>query len=197
MTFLVKISSITVRYLIKMIGSIYQSGYKREGEKMKNIEDASVFIVLHQLLHLSKYQAMKRMETLGLKPSQAGILFVLNCEGRISQRQLAEKIGIKPPSMTVALRKLEERGYIVKEQDGKDQRIIRIELSERGKECIGDLNEIMADMGEMLYQGIRPEERMLFRRLILEMRENLLNSKDFKGMDLGAIIEKTMESNKG
>ena len=45
----------------------------------------------------------------------------------------------------------------MKEQDGKDQRIIRIELSERGKECIGDLNEIMADMEEMLYQGIRPE----------------------------------------
>ena len=28
---------------------------------MKNIEDASVFIVLHQLLHLSKYQAMKEI----------------------------------------------------------------------------------------------------------------------------------------
>ncbi len=42
---------------------------------MKNIEDASVFIVLHQLLHLSKYQAMKRMETLGLKPRQGSSSF--------------------------------------------------------------------------------------------------------------------------
>lgn len=100
---------------------------------MKNIEDDSVFIMMHQLLHLSKYQAMKRMETLGLKPSQAGILFILNCEGELSQRGLADKIGIKPPSMTVALRKLEERGYIRREQDGKDQRIVRIRLSEKGK----------------------------------------------------------------
>lgn len=28
----------------------------------------------------------------------------------------------------------------------------------------------MKDMEEMLYQGITPEERMLLRRLILEMR---------------------------
>ena len=158
---------------------------------MKNVEDASVFIVLHQLLHLSKYQAMKRMETLGLKPSQAGILFILNCEGELSQRSLADKIGIKPPSMTVALRKLEERGYIRREQDEKDQRIVRIRLSEKGRECIESLKGIMSDMEEVLYQGITSEEMMLFRRLVLEMRENLLASKDFKGMDFKTIIEKT------
>lgn len=158
---------------------------------MKNVEDASVFIVLHQLLHLSKYQAMKRMEIFGLKPSQAGILFILNCEGELSQRSLADKIGIKPPSMTVALRKLEERGYIRKEQDEKDQRIVLIRLSEKGRECIESLKGIMSDMEEVLYQGITPEEMMLFRRLVLEMRENLLASKDFKGMDFKTIIEKT------
>ena len=158
---------------------------------MKNVEDASVFIVLHQLLHLSQYQAMKRMEILGLKPSQAGILFILNCEGELSQRSLADKIGIKPPSMTVALRKLEERGYIRKEQDEKDQRIVLIRLSEKGRECIESLKGIMSDMEEVLYQGITPEEMMLFRRLVLEMRENLLASKDFKGMDFKTIIEKT------
>ncbi|MCI8796721.1 MAG: MarR family transcriptional regulator, partial [Dorea sp.] len=114
-----------------------------------------------------------------------------NCEGELSQRSLADKIGIKPPSMTVALRKLEERGYIRKEQDEKDQRIVLIRLSEKGRECIESLKGIMSDMEEVLYQGITPEEMMLFRRLVLEMRENLLASKDFKGMDFKTIIEKT------
>ena len=158
---------------------------------MKNTEDASAFIVMHQLMHLSRYHAVLRMEDMELNPSQAGILFILNSHGRLSQRQLAQKIGITPPSMTVTLRKLEELGFIHKEPDEKDQRIIRIRLSEAGKECIEKLKSIMDEMEEILYQGIRPEERMLFRRLILEMRENLLNSKDFKGMDFKAIIEKT------
>lgn len=158
---------------------------------MKKLDDASVFIIMHQLLHLSKYQAMKRMEDVGLKPSQAGVLFVLNCEGRLSQRELAEKIGITPPSMTVALRKLEDQGYIVKEPDKEDQRVIRILLSDKGKECIEELKGIMESMEELLFQGISPEEKMFFRRLILEMRKNLLKSKDFKDMDMRTIIEKT------
>ncbi|MGF0031738.1 MarR family winged helix-turn-helix transcriptional regulator [Bariatricus sp. SGI.154] len=158
---------------------------------MKKLDDASVFIIMHQLLHLSKYQAMKGMEDVGLKPSQAGVLFVLNCEGKLSQRELAEKIGITPPSMTVALRKLEDQGYIVKEPDKEDQRIIRILLSDKGKECIEELKGIMESMEELLFQGISPEEKMFFRRLILEMRKNLLKSKDFKDMDMRTIIEKT------
>ncbi len=158
---------------------------------MKNTEDTSAFIVMHQLMHLSRYHAVLRMEDMELNPSQAGILFILNSHGRLSQRQLAQKIGITPPSMTVTLRKLEELGFIHKEPDEKDQRIIRIRLSEAGKECIEKLKSIMDEMEEILYQGFSVEEKLLFRRLLLAMRENLLNSKDFKGMDFKAIIEKT------
>ena len=158
---------------------------------MKNTEDTSAFIVMHQLMHLSRYHAVLRMEDMELNPSQAGILVILNSHGRLSQRQLAQKIGITPPSMTVTLRKLEELGFIHKEPDEKDQRIIRIRLSEAGKECIEKLKSIMDEMEEILYQGFSVEEKLLFRRLLLAMRENLLNSKDFKGMDFKAIIEKT------
>lgn len=159
---------------------------------MKNTEDASAFIVMHQLMHLSRYHAVLRMEDMELNPSQAGILFILNSHGRLSQRQLAQKIGITPPSMSVTLRKLEELGFIHKEPDEKDQRIIRIRLSETGEECIEKLKSIMDEMEEILYQGFSVEEKLLFRRLLLAMRENLLKSKDFKGMDFKAIIEKTV-----
>lgn len=158
---------------------------------MKNIEDVSSFIVMHQLMHLSRYQTVKRMEDMELNPSQAGILFILNSQGRLSQRELAQKIGITPPSMTVTLRKLEERGFIKKEPDERDQRILRICLSSAGEECIERLKSIMEDMEEILYRGFSVEERLLFRRLLLAMRENMLGSKDFKGMDFKTIIEKT------
>lgn len=158
---------------------------------MKNIGDASIFIVMHQLMHLSRYHAAMRMEDMELNPSQAGILFILNGHGRLSQRQLAQKIGITPPSMTVALRKLEELGFIQKEPDDKDQRIIRIRLSENGKDCIERLKSILEEMEEILYQGFSVEERLLFWRLLLAMRGNLLDSKEFQGMDFKAIIEKT------
>lgn len=158
---------------------------------MKDIDDASAFIVMHQLMHLSRYHAVRRMEYMNLNPSQAGILFILNGHGRLSQRQLAEKIGITPPSMTVTLRKLEELGYIRKEPDECDQRIIRICLSDAGRDCIGRLECIMEEMETILYKGFSVEERLLFRRLLLAMRENMLETRDFKGLDLKSILKKT------
>ena len=72
----------------------------------------STFFSVFQLMKFMQYQSMKRMEKMDLKPSQAGVLFSLKHWGEQSQKQLAERVGITPPSMTVALRKMEEKGYV-------------------------------------------------------------------------------------
>lgn len=93
---------------------------------MKNDNDVPVFMLMHQIVHLGRYRAMKEMTSFELKPNQVGILFILECKGKLSQKELAAKIGVTPPSMTVALRKLEEQGFIVREPDEEDQRVVRI-----------------------------------------------------------------------
>lgn len=158
---------------------------------MKDEKDLSIFIILHQIVHMSKYQEIKKTEALGIKPGQAVILFMLGCKGGLSQKQLAQEIGITPPSMTVALRKMEESGFILREPDDEDQRVIRIRLSEKGKQYVDEIKSILEEMEELLYEGISPEERMLFRRLLIEMRDNLLNHKEFRGMDMHTIMKKT------
>lgn len=157
----------------------------------ENKDNVPVYVILHRLIHMSKYQAFKRLDDFDLKPSQAGILFVLSCNGKLSQRELAEKIGITPPSMTVALRKMENRGYIKKEPDEKDQRIIRILLTEKGEDCVEDIRAVVDKMEAVLYRNMTQEEKMLLRRLLLQMQENLLESKEFKGMDMALIMERT------
>ena len=52
---------------------------------MQDTKDVSVFILLFQIQHLSRYHAMKRLEELELKPGQAGILFTLNVEGALPE----------------------------------------------------------------------------------------------------------------
>lgn len=158
---------------------------------MKDQKDLSIFIILHQIVHMSKYQEIKKTEALGIKPGQAVILFMLGCKGGLSQKQLAQEIGITPPSMTVALRKMEESGFILREPDDEDQRVIRIRLSEKGKQYVDEITSILEEMEELLYEGISPEERMLFRRLLIEMRDNLLSHKEFRGMDMHTIMKKT------
>ena len=79
---------------------------------MEKDMETSTFFSVFQLMKFMQYQSMKRMEKMDLKPSQAGVLFSLKHWGEQSQKQLAERVGITPPSMTVALRKMEEKGYV-------------------------------------------------------------------------------------
>lgn len=154
-------------------------------------EDVSTVMLLEQVSHLSRYHAMKKMEALDLKPGQVGILFILNGEGSMSQKKLAEKMGITPPSMTAAIRKLENRGYIVKEADTLDQRVFKIGLSDKGRECIERLKGIMDEIEGNVFRGITHDEKLFFRRLLFEIRKNLMDHKEFRGLDMCSVMEKT------
>ena len=140
--------------------------------------ESSVFFSIFQLMQFMKYQGMKRMEELDIKPSQAGILFSLKCWGEQS------------------LRKMEEKGYVSRKTDEKDQRITRIQLAPKGEECIDGIRRVLTEMEEVIYQGISREEVLLMKRLLTEMKNNLLESKDFKGVDMQTIMEKTHPSMK-
>ena len=133
----------------------------------------SGFMLIQQVAHLAKYQTLKEMESCGLKPNQAGILVVLRSEGGLSQKELAKRMGVTPPSMTAALKKMEKQGYVLREQDEKDQRITRIRISDQGIECLNGLQHMMRNLEKRLYEGISAEERQ-------EMKETCSGIKSFK-----------------
>lgn len=151
----------------------------------------SGFMLIQQVAHLAKYQTLKEMESCGLKPNQAGILVVLRSEGGLSQKELAKRMGVTPPSMTAALKKMEKQGYVLREQDEKDQRITKIRISDQGIECLNGLQYMMRNLEKRLYEGISAEERQEMKETLLKMRENVLRYKEFQGMDMCEIMEKT------
>lgn len=154
-------------------------------------EDMSVIMLLEQVSHLSRYHAIKKMEALDMKPGQAGILFTLNAEGSMPQKKLAGKMGITPPSMTAAIKKLEDRGYIVRESASYDQRVFNVGLSKKGEECIRSLKSIVTEIEDTVFKEITCEEKLFFRRLLFEMRKNLMDSKEFAGLDMCSVMGKT------
>jgi DNA-binding MarR family transcriptional regulator len=148
------------------------------------VDEFPIQIFMHQFVHMMGYFAMTKMQKLNLKPGQAGILFVLSKKGAISQKDLAKKIGITPPSMTVALKKLEIMGYVEKQVDDKDQRIIRITATEEGEKVTKEMVDAMREVDDLIYKGISKEERMLFRRLIVQMNANLKEAQVSLGADV-------------
>ena len=104
-------------------------------------------------------------------------MWALNCKDQdhrgMAQKELAKHIGVKPPSITVMLKKLEAEAYIEKKQDENDQRIMRIFLTEKGKNIAAKMETVMEQLEQEAFANMNEQEVMLFRRLLLQMRDNL------------------------
>lgn len=156
-------------------------------------EKDSIFMLFHQIHNLAKYYGMQELKSARLNPGQLGILCVLQEEEGISQKALSKKLGITAPSVTVALKKLERADYITKEGDGEDLRITRILLSEKGREQANLLKKASQKIEDRICEGILPQDKELLQKMLIRIRKNLLETKEFQGMSVESVMYRMRE----
>ena len=50
---------------------------------------------------------------------------------------------------------------------------MRLELAQRGRDCIENVKKVAQQLDEMMFQGMSTEEKLLMRRMLLQVCENL------------------------
>ena len=160
MTFLVNTNNITVRHLTNL----------KRGRKIENCTQ----LLIHQVLHLYLQRSIHLLRDLKTHPGQCGMLWVLNKHDGVSQKELAEKMRITPPSITVMIRKMEAEDLIEKHQDEKDQRIARIYITEKGRKIAENMDDALHQLEKEAFANMSEQEIMLLHRLLLQMKENLI-----------------------
>ena len=138
---------------------------------LSNVPDLGLLgIVLHRVMKRAK----SKYEEFDLNRSQASILFTLHQRSSMSQKELAESLNMTPPSITSAIRKMEQEGYIRRRQDESDQRVGDASRADRKRSsCVENVKRVADEMHELIFQGMSPEEIMHFRRLLIQINENL------------------------
>ncbi|WP_245718593.1 MarR family winged helix-turn-helix transcriptional regulator [Nocardia miyunensis] len=76
------------------------------------------------------------LRPLGLTPLQYTALTVLERRGGLSSAQLARRAFLRPQTMHVMVRTLEERGLISRDRDPGNRRVLVASLTDRGRELL-------------------------------------------------------------
>ena len=95
-----------------------------------------------------------------------------------SQLDLVKKTHLKPPTVSVTLRKLEEEGLVKREADPMDLRVTRVYLSEKGQAHHQTVRERLCSVDEMLMQGFDEEETRQLLQFLARMRNNILSENE-------------------
>ena len=126
-------------------------------------------IVMHKMMN----RAQEMYQEFDLNKSQAGVLFTLHRSDSMSQKELAARLNVTPPSITASIQKMERDGYLTRHPDPKDQRVMRLSLTEKGKSCIQGVWTVAQQMEELMFCNMTGEEGALLKRLLLQISDNL------------------------
>ncbi|GCE29021.1 hypothetical protein KDA_45050 [Dictyobacter alpinus] len=129
---------------------------------------------LIQAFRAHHLRAEKELGLLGLRPSQELILLQLWEQEGLSQSLLAERMKVEQSTMSVMLRRMEKAGFIERRQDLQDARISRIYLTQKGRELESRIRAIWEELEHQTLAGLTMAEQVLLRRLLQQVRTNLL-----------------------
>lgn len=108
-----------------------------------------------------------------LAPSHGNILVHLYRNDDLCMKDLAERINKDKSTITALVNKLVKLGYIRKVKDKEDNRITRIQLTEKSLEVQDIFFKISEDLMKKIYQGFSESDKDSLKSLLYKMKSNL------------------------
>lgn len=126
-----------------------------------------------RLIRMYYSRIQSQLAEVGLYRGQPPILMLLYKNDGMSQKEMARALNLSPATMTVTLKRMEKAGLVLREMDEHDQRILRVHLSEKGREmCEAGESRFGVVTAELL-DGFTLEEQQQLNEYLGRIAHNM------------------------
>lgn len=113
-------------------------------------------------------------EEMRLTPVQIHAVFWLGHDGPLAMGELARRVGTTEKTLTGVVDRLEREGYLHRERDAADRRLVRVRLARRGEEAHRRIDDLVNDKVARLLALLDPSERRTLFRIVEKLHDRLL-----------------------
>ena len=113
--------------------------------------------------------------------SQHGARLVLSALARndgASQREIVEVTHLRPPTVSVILRKMQDEGIVELVKNPEDKRELRARLTQKGREIDRHGLEKIRQTDALALMGLGEDEQATLMALLGKIRQNLLSEQE-------------------
>lgn len=139
-------------------------------------EYESINLLLRMICQAQRHQMSEALADIGVYAGQEMFLWHLWQEEGLTQSQLVERMCVQPPTVSKMLDRLEKAGLVERRPAAENSHLSHVYLTELGTVRQRDVRSIWTTMEQRLNQGLSMEERIVLRRLLLQVYENLQRS---------------------
>ena len=136
-------------------------------------EYESINFLLRMICQAQRSQMSDALAEIGLYAGQEMFLWHLWRQEGLTQSQLVERMCVQPPTVSKMLDRLEKAGLVERRSDAENNHLSRVYLTEQGNVQKLAVRAIWMNIEQRLTQELSVEERIVLRRLLLQVHQNL------------------------
>ena len=140
---------------------------------MKRNNGAYAAELSNDIARMYKLRVRIEAENLGVKNAYRALLTALYIKDGGTQLSLAEKTGMKAPTISITLRKMEKEGLVKRVVDENDLRKTHVYLSDKGRETTERLNEGINGINSIFVEGMTDEEVDFFIKSLERIKASM------------------------
>jgi DNA-binding MarR family transcriptional regulator len=106
------------------------------------------------------------MDQIALHRSQAMVLCKLFHQDGMTQSEIAQQLSVQGATVTDMLQRMEEGGIVTRRRDLDDNRLVRVYLTDAGREKERFIMEQFLKLESAVFAGFDESQRVLLRRLL-------------------------------
>ena len=139
---------------------------------MFNLDDCIAFVTCKGAKDLAD-SLEKRLNHYNITRSQWIALYYIKNNNMITQKQLADKMSLKEPSVVRLLDKMELYGWVNRISSNDDKRMKFLVLTDNGKEIETAMLDVAEKFKSDVLNGISPEDLDVFKATLNKMLINI------------------------
>jgi len=124
------------------------------------------WLLLAQFCHTHRSFSDVLMDQIAMRRAQAALLCRVFAQEGITQSELADQLAVQGATVTNMVQRMEETGLVTRRRDPRDNRLVRVYLTEEGRNKEHAIVEQFIHGEEMLFAGFTPEEHAASRCML-------------------------------
>lgn len=128
---------------------------------------------LQSVARLSRTALAARLLSHGFYAGQDQIMLALDQEDGQTPGQLAQLLGVRPPTITKTINRLQVQGFLSKRASEEDARQAHVFLTDAGREAIRAIEKSVRKTEKQAVKGLDKKEQKALSKLLGRIEANL------------------------
>lgn len=133
----------------------------------------TIYEYFRKIVHYQRNMQREYLEKFGLYYGQPRVLKTILENDSITQSELVEKLNVSKESVSTSLKRLSQNHLVNKTRDESDKRIIRLSLSDKGKQITEDSFAGINQLNQELFASLNEEEKKVLTSAFKKIVESI------------------------